>query len=294
MKKMNLKLTNRFSRLFLGAFIAAFTLVSCDSDSEDVPASKTAAVTLQFNASNSASPKTQSMARSSAVTAKTEGDTLFIAGTNGTLRITEVHFIVDEFELEKIAPYDNSCEDLEGQAEDDCEEKNDSHDEFEMGMSFVQLPIGQGTISINTSDIKAGVYGELEFEVDNLDADEDDSQEEIAAQEAVLNDIKAAGFTNWPEEASMVVIGTFESTNGDITDFTTYVEAEISIEMLLDPALDITNGNAKSVTINMYPEKWFATQSGTVIDLSLFSDKLLQLDFEVEGDNGFESEVEVD
>lgn len=291
MKKIRERKLKSLSTFGLVILLAAFTFTSCQSDSESMPSAKTAPVTLQLKAGSSVSSRTNSFAARNAVEAK-EG-TLLVKGTNGTLKITSVYFIVDEFELEMADTDDNSCEGLEGQAEDDCENKKDAREEFELNMAFVKLPIGEGAIALNTTDIKDGFYDELEFEIDNLDTDEDDTKEEITAQKAVMQAIKDAGYTNWPQDASMVVEGVFAPTNGEEIAFKAYAEAEISVEMTLNPPLDTTKGTAKSVTVDINPEKWFTNPDGTVVDLSLYDEtKLYQLEWELGDDDGFESDVD--
>lgn len=294
MKKLKKGKFKNVSKMAVMTLVAAFLFASCSSDDTIEPvATKTAPVTLQFKTVGAASPTTNSLDGRSVMGGAAE-DTLSIQGSNGILKITNIHFIVDEFELEMAEMDDDACEGLEGQAEDDCEDQMDAREEFEMDMAFVQLPIGQGVLEMNTTGIHEGVYDELEFEIDNLDSDEDDTPAEIAAQEAVKQAIEAAGYENWPEDASMVVEGTFAPTNGAEVAFKAYVEAEVEIEMILNPALEITNGAAQAVTVNIYPEKWFVNTDGTVVDLSQYDEtNLYQMEWEVEGD-GFDVEVDND
>ncbi len=299
MKKGKIQKLKSFSKLSMALLVAAFIFVSCTDDSGSMPnmEANKAPVTLQFKATSAHAHTTNAYAATNADEMQQNEDTLFIQGSNGTLKITDVYFVVDEFELERIddGDDDDPCEGLEGQAEEDCEDQHEVNEEFEMGMSFVQLPIGQDVLEINTTAIEEGVYDKLDFEIDNLDTDEDDSPEEIAEQEAVLQAIADAGYQNWPEDASMVIEGVFAPTQGEEVPFTAYAEAEVSIEMTLNPPLNISDGSPQTLTVSINPENWFTHTDGTVVDLSQYDENnLYQMEWEIDEDNGFESDVDDD
>lgn len=199
---------------------------------------------------------------------------LVITGTNGVLRITNISFIVNEFELEA---RDDACA---APGDDDCEE-------FEAPPSFVRLPLGDGNLVAVSQAVPAGTFTELEFEVENLDMDEDD--DDAGAIAAVASAVRAA-FPNWPNKASMVVVGTFTPTgSAQALPFTVFFDAEIEIEKDLVPPLVVDREN-EIVTVQLDPTVWFRRFDGTVMDLSAFDFVRtgIVLEFEAELENGFQ------
>lgn len=279
MKYLQLQNLSQFPKIGIFLLMAVLTVVGCDTVSND-NASRTP-VTLRIQTVQPAN----SMGFANITTQQT-GDTLSIAGNNGTLFITDVHFIVDDFELEKA---EGECEGLEGKNEDACEE-------FEAELIFVDLPLGTDSLELSATPVKNGVYSELEFEVDDLDLDEPEDSTEMQKKEELLTEIRTQ-FADWPESASMVISGWFVSNTSTVTEFTTYAEAEVSVEMELTPPLDIDGSTSKYVTININPATWFVRGDGSVINLANYDFSLTNeiLDFEVEIENGFIStEVEQD
>jgi len=277
----NIPILNSFYKLALFVVAAGLTFASCDSTSTD--SSNQTPVALQFRSVNktadSASFKVQ------ADNDQPVDNTIEIEGSNGTLVINEVHFIVDEFELER----------SEGECTDDPENgKDDVCEDFESEMFFVDLPLDNQPLEIVQSPIQNGIYDEIEFEVDDLDIDDDDNGEKQQQKEALLDEIQET-FPDWPESSSMVVKGHFVSNSGQTTEYTTFAEAEIEMEMELNPPLDIQNGPRRSITINISPTDWFKRNDGSVINLSNYDYETTQkiLEFEVEMENGFFS-AEVD
>ncbi|HEU0055282.1 MAG TPA: hypothetical protein VFQ39_18975, partial [Longimicrobium sp.] len=146
---------------------------------------------------------------------QTGADQLVIAGSNGTLTITDVRLVVDEFELKGDDDV-NRCEDNGGG--DDC-------DDFDAGPLFVDLPLSSDPVSVSTGAVPPGTYREVEFEVEDLD---DDEENPAKAQriDALLATIRQQ-FADWPRDASMLVTGTFTPTGGQPRQFRVFFEAEI-------------------------------------------------------------------
>lgn len=255
------------------------TLPGCDLASDSGSQIKRD-LTLQFQTPASSSTK----AKSSAHTLQQTGDTLTIEGSNGTLVIDDIRFIVEDFELERT---DGECEALEGADEEACEE-------FESEPFFVDLPLKADTLNLDTSPIQAGLYEELEFEIDDLELDEEDPEEQQGKQQLI--DQVRTEFPDWPDPASMVITGSFISSEGDTTAFKTFAEAEVEIELEFNPPLEVGENTVNSLLrVNINPVRWFLSSDGTVINLSQYDfDSTGQtLEFEVEIGSGFES-VEVD
>lgn len=210
---------------------------------------------------------------------------VMIEGTNGTLVIEDLRIIVAEFELDRLN--DDGCVDdgVSGVDDDACEE-------FEAPPAFVDVPLDGGEVVAVTANVDPDTYDELEFEIEDLDDDEEDP---VKAQqiEELMNEIRAQ-FPDWPREASMLVTGTFTPTGGAPASFRVYFEAEVEIEMELSPPVTISDdGTGGTFTVNIAPSLWFTRFDGTVRDLSAldFDATGQVVEFELEIENGF-SELE--
>lgn len=208
----------------------------------------------------------------------TAGDELVLTGSNGTLVITDIRMIVAEFEME---------------GPDACVPAQDAEDpelekcEFESDPFLLDLPHDGSQLTVATADLPSGVYTELEFEVENLDEDEDDDFGDALVG---LRQQMRAAYPLFPDRASMVVSGTFTRQGGAEEAFTVYLDAEVEVEMDLIPALIIEDEDPRTVTVRMDPAGWFLTD-GLVSKLSAFDGQLLE--FEAEFENGVH-EVEWD
>lgn len=178
-------------------------------------------------------------------------------GTNGTLLLEEAYLVIAEFELEG----DSACEDSSGSGGDDC-------DEFEAPPSFLALPLDGEPVTVATDVVPPGVYDQLDFEVEDLEVD-DDGDDGVTAQSllaTIRND-----FPDWPKGASMLITGTFTPTNGDAIPFRVYFDAEIEIELNLSPPLVVgADGPSDDLVVDVAPDLWFRQADGTVTDLSQF------------------------
>lgn len=207
-------------------------------------------------------------------------DSLLIEGTNGTLQIDDIRFIVEKFKLE---PVDTDEE------EDSLETKTE---EFEAEPFFVDLPLTTDTLNLGDSKIKAGTYQELEFEVKDLDFEEEEDNEGNTA----LADSIRAEFPDWPEEASMVIVGSFTPNDGQKQPFKVFAKAEIEIEREFSPPLEVTEDNIeKVISIRINPTAWLKKDDGSVYDISRYDweENHELLEFEAKFKDGIE-EIEVD
>lgn len=175
-------------------------------------------------------------------------DSLVIEGSNGVLKISDIRFIVSEFELEAV-------------------ESDDDKEEFEGGPFWVDLPLGTDTLALGDSPIQAGVYDELEFEVEDLDWDDDDDNENRNYPDLVES-IRSE-FPEWPDDASMVLIGTFAANGSQSQSFKVFVDADIEIEREFSPPLEITESSGQKIlSVQISPERWFTNNDGSIINLS--------------------------
>ncbi|SHF22973.1 hypothetical protein SAMN05443144_106172 [Fodinibius roseus] len=269
-----MKLTDLRSFTTLFALLA-FLITGCDTTSTNTePEKGEGTVELQFKTvSGSSTAKTAS----SGTIASTH-DSLTIKGTNGTLQVDDIRFIVSEFELEPA--------DTEGDSEE--------IEEFESQPFFVDLPLGEETLSLANSQVRAGLYEELKFKVEDLDFDEAEDEEKEEHQ--ALADSIRSGFSDWPDEASMVLTGTFTSTDGQPQSFKVFAKAEIEIEREFNPPLEVTEDNIQQVvSVRINPAKWLENEDGSVLDLRQYdwNEHEELIEFEVEFEDGVE-EIEVD
>lgn len=224
-------------------------------------------------------------ALASPVTARSEHDSLFIEGSNGTLRIDDIRFIVEKFKFEM---EDDGCDD-DGDDDDDREEERGCED-FEAEPFFVDLPLGEDTLSLADSRIDTGLYKEMEFEVHDLDFEEDEEEH------TALRDSIRSLYAEWPDEASMIIDGRFTGEDGSAESFRVFAKAEIEIEREFEPPLRVTDDNrGKVVSVRINPVRWFSRDDGTVLDLHTYDWERTGelLEFSAKFEDGVE-EVDVD
>ncbi len=215
------------------------------------------------------------------------GPPLVLVGSNGTLTVDEIRLVVSEVEIEK---EDDSCS-TDDHGNDDI---GDSCEEFNAGPRFLDLHLDGQPIEVVTDLLPAGVYEELEFEIEDLEDDEDNAVE-AALIAAVRAEILAV-VPDWPDEASALVTGSFTPTGGSPVDFRVFLKAEIEVEMDLTPNLVIEGGVAsRALTVDIQPDIWFMQAGGSVLNLSLYDfDATGQLlEFDVEFEDGF-TKIEVE
>jgi len=218
-------------------------------------------------------------AQSSAATSGTtnpinaNGD-LVLTGTNGVLTITDVKLVVSEFELKR--DNDDDCEEVVG-SDDDCEE-------FESAPFLVDLPLNGSEVVVATDRVPAGTYTEMEFEIEDLDDDADDSAGNRTVIQQLRTQLRAA-YPGISDDASVIVVGTFTPVGGQARPFTVFLDADIEVEMALNPPLTISESGAnRTVTLSIDPALWFRS-NGQVLDLSDLNGDILE--FEVEVEDGF-------
>ncbi|MDH3270202.1 MAG: hypothetical protein OEN56_02645 [Gemmatimonadota bacterium] len=205
------------------------------------------------------------------------GDPLTIEGTNGTLIIEEIRLIVAEVELDG---EDDVCN-------DDLPATNDCAD-FEAPPRLLDLPLDGTPVEAFVGLIPPGTYEELEFEIEDLEDDEEDT--EFAAEIADLRAAILLEFDNWPRKATALVVGSFTPEIGETSNFSVYIEAEIEIERELVPPLVIGEGDANpDLRVDVRPDIWFKRSDGSVLELHLYDYVTTgrMLEFELEMDDGF-------
>lgn len=211
---------------------------------------------------------------------------LTVTGTNGTLVIDDIRFIVEELELKSSESssvcgdddeHDDdlrvSADDKSGRGGDDDEDDNEDEDndecEFEGGPFIVDLPLdGSGVATITTENVPAGTYDSFKFKIDDLEADDEDDDDEAAKTPSLLTDIRSA-YPDFPSRASMVVHGT---ENG--TPFTVYFRSKIRISQAISPPLVVPGDGV--ITVNLDPSMWFKV-GDQVLNLLALNGRLVDL-----------------
>lgn len=213
---------------------------------------------------------------------------LTITGTNGTLLITDIRLVVDEFELQRTTA-DGCDDDLVGADDDSCEE-------FESNLFVADVPLGSGAVTVANDRIPPGTYRAMEFEVKDLFVDDGDEDDVLrAARIAELLTQLRQTYADWPAGASMMIAGTFTPTGGAPQPFRVYFDADLEVETVFSPALSV-DGSSQGVTIELRPDLWFKNLDGTVRNLAAWNyatiSELVEFELEIEG--GLEGGIEIE
>jgi hypothetical protein len=241
-------------------------------------------VAIRFGSAAAAS------ARGDLIPSGLSADELTVTGTNGTLVLQDVRFIVEELKLRSsgdVATCDDdndANDDRSGRgdlrfsadrgrdhAEDDNDENGDDC-EFEGGPFIVDLPL-EGDATIATENIPPGTYDSFRFRIDDLEQGDDDEDDDRARTPGLLSGMRAV-YPNFPSRASLVVKGT---QNGQ--PFTVYFRSKIRISQAIVPPLTIPGDDVLTVKID--PSAWFKLGS-QVLDLASLNGQLIELGDHVE------------
>ena len=166
---------------------------------------------------------------------------------------------------------------------------------MEVGPLFVDLPLQADTLNLGTDFFDPDIFEELEFKVGDVDLDEDEDEEDKQEHQELVELIRT-DFPDWPDEASLVLIGNFISTENDTSSFKVFAEAEVEIEIEFETPMEIDESAFNQIIrLEIDPERWLLFDDGTVPNLSEFDFESTGriLEFEAKFKNGFMS-VEVD
>lgn len=263
METILLKSLTYSSRSLIALF--ALALAACDSSTEVGTSAR-----IRFSAPAVAGQSTATNAG------------LSITGSNGTLLITDVKMIVDEFELRR--SLNSTC--------DSTSSSSSSCSSFESEYFIADVPLGTGSVTVANDRIPAGTYVGMEFEVKDLEQDGDEDASELARINALLTQLRAT-YANWPSGASMRIEGTFTPTGGVAQPFVAYFDAEVEVEKTFFTPLVIDESSA-GVTVDLRMDLWFKKSDGTVRNLALnnCTTTCSLIEFEVEMEGGFEVEFD--
>lgn len=275
------------SFLKFSIFIMLFglTLTACDTVSDTGNRSK---VQVQFKLANNPNTQALTVAKVSKSDSSNSSDsTLVYEGANGTLRIAAIKFIVDDLDFTKA---EGPCKEVDEKKEDTCEE-------FETKPFLVDLPLNGKPFTLPASFIKEGTYSQIDFEIGNLAIDTDEDSTEKEENQTLLAKIRSNDtLSDWPEEASIVVSGTFTDNFGKTKPFVTYINAEVSIERTFSTPLKIgSNTGNQQISISINPAEWFTRADGSIVNLRNYDYPQTERILEIEVENGFmTAEVERD
>lgn len=237
--------------------LLALLLTGCDSSSAEEDGE--AFITVSFQSPDYSAGKTGGMP---------------ITGSNGVLNIDHMAFVVSEFELRADG---DGC--FFGRLDEDCHE-------FDVDPRLVTFNMDGNAVPIASEKVPAGTYRAIEFEIEDLDLDD-------GGLSASLRNNVRAQYPDWPDEASLLVTGTFTSTGGVQRPFRSYFEADVEVERVFATPVNVAESEALYIRVD--PGPWFREDNQTVVDLSLYdyttTGEVADLDVEIE--DGL-SEVEID
>jgi hypothetical protein len=252
--------------------IASVVVLLCACDGSTGPSSGSS-VAIRFGVSSSPAVSADFLAANP----RPSADQLTVTGTNATLVIQDIRFIVEEMELrssdaantctqenddngvenDAVASRDGEGDHAENENDDDCEVKG--------GPFIVDLPL-EGDATIATENIPAGTYDSFKFKIDDLEGGDDDEADDRARTPSLLSDMRAV-YPDFPSRASLVVKGT---QNGQ--PFTVYFRSKIRISQPISPPLTIPGSGALTVKID--PSAWFKN-GNQVLDLLSLNGRLV-------------------
>lgn len=228
--------------------------------------------------------------RSDLLASAGSADELTVTGTNGTLVIQDIRFIVEELELRSSddivgcedddlnsneGPDDNLSADRgsDNLADDRDHDEDNDECEFEGGPFIVDLPL-DADATIATTNVPAGTYNSFRFKIDDLEEDDDDEDDDRARTPSLLAEMRTV-YPAFPSQASLVVKGT---QNGQ--PFTVYFRSKLRISQTIDPPLVIPGDDLLTVKID--PSAWFRN-GDQIIDLLALNGTLVEFEDEFEG-----------
>lgn len=193
-------------------------------------------------------------------------DSLVINGSNGTLKIDDIRFILKKFKLSQDDPgcegeeHENENGNAPGNSDKDCKE-------FSTGPLFVDLPLSADTLNLTNDLIETGSYSEMEFEIGDANLHNRNEGEKNAA----LIDSINANYPEWPEDASFVATGTFKPEGDTARSFKIFAKLDIEVESKFEPPMEISAQNAQQVlSIGINLSRWFEEYGGKLPDLSKY------------------------
>ena len=205
----------------------AVGLVGCDTtDSNDTDSE--ARLRLAFTTTTNST---------AALTARST--TLSDSGNN-ELTIDRVQLAISELELER--------------PDEDGNDDESERDDIERGPFVVDLPLdGNDSVTFADGVVEAGEWEEIEFEIDRLERDDED-------EARVLDE------TNFPENTSIRVEGTYTPAGGEAQPFVFITDLEAEQELEFEPPITVSPESEEQITLSVRLDAWFRQNDGTLIN----------------------------
>lgn len=151
------------------------------------------------------------------------------AKTGANVTLTRVRLLLEEMELESV--FEDSAD-------------------FEVGPAVIDLDLSGQPTQIGNGSVPIGTYDELEFEIDNLDEDDEFDSEDPSFADFLGTDY------------SMIIEGLYNATS-----FTLNIDQDFEQETDLVPPLIIDSATTSAnITMTIDVESWFLDQDGMPLD----------------------------
>jgi hypothetical protein len=176
----------------------------------------------------------------------------------GDLEITRARLVLEEIELE--TDDDDSSSSGDDSSGNDASDDDSNGTEYEAGPILLELNLSGDVNEVVVADVPAGLYDELEFEVDTID---DDEPEDMSA----MSDPAFADFVG-ENRYSVIIEGRYDGGQG-FEDFTFRSDLSATQERYLVPPLVLEAGDASAnLTLVIDTTMWFVDGSGGALDPS--------------------------
>lgn len=190
-----------------------------------------------------------SFAGTGAAATNAAGSAIVVGANNDTLVISKVQLVLNDVELKRANV--TRCPDSIQVSSDRSRSSDDGGcSRLDLGPILVDLPLGiNGTSTLGVA-IPAGLYREIEFELDKVRTGSSASAAEVlfASQHPEFRDV------------TVRVAGTYRGT---AFTFLSRVEAEVEFEF--DPALAIEAGVNDNITVSLDLGRWFRDSNGALL-----------------------------
>jgi hypothetical protein len=219
------------TRLSRSAFLVAGILALAGCDGTSTNLESTAPVSVRLELTGAGASKASA------------DEPLVLVGEDGTLSISDVRFILDSFSL--------------AVSHEGCEESGCAP--IEAGPVFVDVPLDLESLELFVAEVPLGSYSSLEFAIAGLGPEDASLATEIRNQ-----------FPNWPDEASVAVMGSFAPVDASpVRPFTIYIGADVDVSLQVNPPFELTEEHVeKALTLGVDVLSWLPTEVPHNIDIS--------------------------
>lgn len=177
----------------------------------------------------------------------------------GDLEITRARLVLEEIELETDDDGTGSSS-SDGLLSEDDPNDDSSGFEYETGPTLLELNLSGEVNKVMVANVPAGLYDELEFEVDTVDDDEPEDR-------SAMSNPAFADFVG-ENRYSVIIEGRYDGGAG-FEDFTFRSDLSATQEQPLVPPLVLEAGDGSAnLTLVIDTTTWFQDGSGSSLDPS--------------------------